>query len=137
MFQRETIGNINIITLEVPTLDATNVSQVTGLLEQTMRSGSQIVLDLGALRYFDVSGFAAILRWAVSGQAGQEVRLCSQSGAIRALLELLQADTIFQLYRRREDAVASLKVLRLSPVHARQRTPQSRRSDRRAAQFVN
>jgi len=107
----ETIRGITMITLEIQSLDAANASYVTECLGKAMRAEAQTVVDLGALRYFDVSGFAAILKW-VTG--GSEVRLCSRSGTIHALLELLQADTVVPLYQSREEAMASLRGLDLS-----------------------
>ncbi len=107
----ETIRGITMITLEIQSLDAANASYVTECLVKAMQAETQTVVDLGALRYFDVSGFAAILKW-VTG--GSEVRLCSRSGTIHAVLELLQADTVVPLYQSREEAMASLRGLDLS-----------------------
>jgi anti-anti-sigma factor len=137
MLQREMIGNIAVITLDVQTLDAKNAPHLTGLLGEAMRDVNQVVLDLGPLQHFDIGGFAAILKWAAGNQADQEIRLCSASGAVHALLELLQADIIFPLYNSREDAIASLKAPRRSSAQAGRPSSQSRRSDRRSAQFVN
>ena len=100
-----------MITLEIQSLDAANASYVTECLVKAMQGEGQTVVDLGALRYFDVSGFAAILKW-VTG--GSEVRLCSRYGTIHALLELLQADTVVTLYQNREEAMASLRGLDLT-----------------------
>jgi hypothetical protein len=64
-------------------------------------------VDLGALRYFDVAGFATILRWAGGGPQQAEVRFCSRAGTIWALFELLRARAVVPLYRNREEAMAS------------------------------
>ncbi len=106
ILRRETLWGVTVITLEIQSLDSANASYVTECLVQAMHGESQTVVDLGALRYFDVSGFAAILKWVASGS---EVRLCSGSGTIHALLELLQAETVVPLYASREEAMASLR----------------------------
>lgn len=111
VLRRETIRGVTMITLEIQSLDVANASYVTDCLVKAMQGEAQAVVDLGALRHFDVTGFAAILKW-VTG--GSEVRLCSRYGTIHALLELLQADAIVQLYQSREEAIASLRVLDLS-----------------------
>ena len=111
ILRRETLRGITMITLEIQSLDAANASYVTECLVKAMQGEGQTVVDLGALRYFDVSGFAAILKW-VTG--GSEVRLCSRYGTIHALLELLQADTVVTLYQNREEAMASLRGLDLT-----------------------
>lgn len=108
ILRREIIGGIVVITLDIQSLDATNVSQVTALVMEATRGQAHAVVDLGTLRYFDVRGFAAILKWAIGGPNGPEVRFCSRSGNIQALSELLRADTVFSLYQTREDAMASL-----------------------------
>ena len=124
IFRREIIGEITVITLEVQALDAANASHVTASLLEAMRAAPKTVLDLGALRYFDVSGFAGILKCAAGGTGEREVRLCSRSGNIRALLELLQADTIVPLYQSRAEAMASLQGSGLSPAQRRRTSHQ-------------
>jgi ABC-type transporter Mla MlaB component len=111
VLRREKVRGVTIITLEIQSLDAANASYVTECLVEAMQGEAQAVVDLGTLRHFDVSGFAAILKW-VTG--GSEVRLCSRYGTIHALLELLQADTLVPLYQSRDEAMASLRGLDLT-----------------------
>ena len=92
-----------MITLEIPSLDSSNASDVAARLAEAMPEEAPAIVDLGALRYFDLSGFAGILKWA----AKPAVRLCSRSGSIHALLELLRADAVITLYQSREEAIAS------------------------------
>jgi anti-anti-sigma factor len=108
IFTRETIRQFTVLTMEIETLDGNNTQRVSNRLLEAMQRGEQIVVDLGALRYFDVTGFAAILSWVVRCPVGSEVRLCSQSGNIHALFELLRAESVVSLYSSREDAFASL-----------------------------
>ena len=124
IFRREIIGEITVFTLETQSLDGANASHVTACLLEAMRASAKTVLDLGALRHFDVSGFAGILKCAAGGSGEREVRLCSRSGNIRALLELLQADTVVPLYQSREEAMASLQGPGLSPAQRRRTSHQ-------------
>jgi anti-anti-sigma regulatory factor len=101
----DTIWGINVVTLDIQSLDAVNVAYVTGAVKDAMAERGPTVVDLGSLRYFDVSGFAAILKWA----ATPPVRLCSRAGTIHALLDLLQADSVIKLYLTRDDAISSLQ----------------------------
>jgi anti-anti-sigma factor len=105
--KRETFGPFTVITLEIQSLDARNAQQITRRMAEAMDGGVRIIVDLGALQYFDVSGFAAILNWAGGGRQRAEVRLCSRSGTIRALFELLRAQKVVPLYRNCEEAMAS------------------------------
>jgi anti-anti-sigma regulatory factor len=109
IFRREIVGEAVVITLEIQSLDAGNARGVAGHVKEAMRGGNRIVMDLGALRYFDVEGFAAILNWAGGGADKAEVRFCSGSGAVRALFELLRANTVVSLYESREDAMSSFQ----------------------------
>jgi len=106
-FKRETIGQTLVITLEIQSLDAKNAQHITRRMAEAMLAGGRIIVDLGALRYFDVSGFAAILNWVGDAPRRADVRLCSQSGTIRALFELLRAQAVVPLYRSCEEAMAS------------------------------
>jgi anti-anti-sigma factor len=114
LFQRQVIHENTVITLEIQSLDATNAEQVTESLADAMRGEGRVVVDLGALRYFDVSGFAAILKWATGDEDWPDVRLCSQSGTIQALFELLGANTVIPLFQSREEAIASFGRLSIS-----------------------
>jgi anti-anti-sigma factor len=114
IFHRQVIHENTVITLEIQSLDATNAKSVTEKLAAAMRGENRIVLDLGALRYFDVSGFAAILHWATGDRGWPDVRLCSQSGTVQALFELLGANTAIPLFESREEAIASFGRLSIS-----------------------
>ena len=106
IFKLETIGNIQLVTLEIESLDSSNAGQVGRRLSEVMRGGGPIIVDLGALRYFDVAGFGAILGWIADRPLGSEVHLCSRNGGIQALFELLRANSVVPLYQSREAALA-------------------------------
>lgn len=107
ILSRKTIGQTVLITIEIPSIETRSAAQISRRVTEAMRGGNRVIVDLGALRYFDVGGFAAILNWAAGGSQKADVRFCSQSGTIRALFELLRAHAVVPLYRNREEAMAS------------------------------
>lgn len=124
LFRREVLDGVAIVTLQIQVLDERNASRVVGLVAEATRDDAHIVLDLGSLEYFDVSGFAALLKWAIAGPSQPVIAVCSRSGAIRALLELVQADSFFALYHCREDALAALGTYRSSAAADHRHSPQ-------------
>lgn len=111
--KREVLEGTVIVTLQIQSLEAANVQQMSRCVAQAMQGAESIVVDLGLLQYFDVRGFAAILQWARGGTSNAEVRLCSQSGAVRALFELLGADVLIPMYRTPEEALRGRSVAAL------------------------
>jgi anti-anti-sigma factor len=107
IFHRENVRQNTVITLGIQSLDSANAQRVTKSLAEAIRGESRVVVDLGALSYFDVSGFAALLKLAVHSNGGPEVRLCSGSGTIQALFELLGANSVVPLFQSRDEALAS------------------------------
>jgi anti-anti-sigma factor len=105
--KREVIDRAVVITLECQSLEASNVQRVTRAVSEAMLGGERIIVDLGALQYFDVRGFAGILQWVGSGAPRAEVRLCSRSAPVRALFGLLGADAVIPLYQSREEALST------------------------------
>jgi anti-anti-sigma factor len=110
--EHETRGQVVVVTLTIQAIETENARQVTAAVMEAMRGASKVVIDLGSLCYFDISGFAAMLEWTGGRQAG-DVRVSSECGAVRALFELLRADSILPLYRSCEEAVASFPKLAL------------------------
>jgi anti-anti-sigma factor len=109
IFRREIIREITVFTFVIQSLDATNAAEASACLTEALAHETRVLIDLGSLRYFDIGGFAAILKWAAASPHGPEVRFCSSSRTVHALLELLQADTVVRLYQSRNDALASLR----------------------------
>jgi len=106
-FEREVTGQTVVITLTVPCIDCQNAAQLTQAVDDAIAGSKNAVIDLSALRYFDVSGFAAILHWTAGEPSPADVRLCTQSANVRALFELLRADAVVALYASAEEAMDS------------------------------
>jgi anti-anti-sigma regulatory factor len=107
ILKREMTGRTAVITLQIPSVDARNMTRVSDAVSRAIPVEGTVLIDLSELRYFDVIGFAAILSWVAEDRRKAEVRLCSGSGPVHALFELLRADTLIPLFSCREDAIAS------------------------------
>ena len=107
VFTNQTIQYCRVLTLVIESLDARNADEVGESVLQAMSESRRVLVDLGALLYFDVRGFAAILRWA-AGREDREVCLCSGSRNVHALFGLLQAENLVTLFQSREQALGAL-----------------------------
>lgn len=113
-FEREVNGQAIVITLTTECIDWQNAAQVTLSINEAIAGGPRAVIDLGALRYFDVCGFAAILHWTAGGREATDVKLSSKSANVRALFELLRADTLVPLYASADEAMDSFPRLAMA-----------------------
>ena len=95
-----------MLTLAVECIDRHNAMRVGMAVTAALSAESPVLIDLGRLRYFDVRGFVAILKWIATGKS---VRLCSLDPNIHTLFELLRAHSSVPLYRTREEALASFR----------------------------
>jgi anti-anti-sigma regulatory factor len=107
ILKREKTGKTEVIALQIPSIERANALLVARAVSDAIPTDGAVVIDLSELRYFDVPGFAVILSWVAEDRQRADVRLCSRSGSVRALFELLRAETLVQLFRSREDARAS------------------------------
>jgi anti-anti-sigma factor len=113
IFKREVFRQKTVITLKVHSLDASNAQRVAMRVAEAMKGVRQILVDLGSLSYFDLAGFAVILKWA--SDEGPEVRFCSQSGAVQALFD---GNAMVPLFFSREEAMASFQASGSHPTRA-------------------
>jgi anti-anti-sigma factor len=113
-----TEDNIALVSLNVESLVSDNVQQVRRSVIPALVKSRRILLDLGKLRYFDVTGFAEILRWVAQAKDAGEVRVCSKSAEVHALFELLCASTVVPFFWSREEALASFVHETVNSVHA-------------------
>lgn len=90
-------------------LDVDGVETAREHIEQVLRSGPRrLCLDLGQLGFCDSSGLNLLLRLrAQAEQVGTRLILAAPCGAVRRLLELTGADTVFEVQEQVGSAVAS------------------------------
>ena len=101
-------GEILIITLEGPHLDAGRSRELRSELEPLLENGSKVVFDLGRLDFVDSSGLGVILSSLrrVNGEGG-DLKLCSVRPEVRSILELVRLHRVVELFERRDDAIAA------------------------------
>lgn len=98
--------NVVLITLNVESLVSANVQHVRQAILPTLRQRGRIVLDLGTLRYFDVTGFAELLHWIAKAKESGVVHMCSEQPEVHALLKLLRASSVLPFYWSKEEALS-------------------------------
>jgi anti-anti-sigma regulatory factor len=99
---------IAVLTMEVASLVSANICEIrrSGIF-MALATNHRVVIDLAALRYFDVRGFAEILSWVAQADKAGEVRVCSESREVHALLELLRGPSFLTCYGSQQEALSS------------------------------
>ncbi|MFF5973313.1 STAS domain-containing protein [Streptomyces sp. NPDC012769] len=97
------VGDLDFDTL------ASVEEELTGLVEErTPPRPSALVVDLAQVGFCDSSGLNLLLRTrAAAVAAGMDLRLAAVAPAVRRVLELTGADTVFSLYDSVTDAIAA------------------------------
>jgi anti-anti-sigma factor len=109
MFKRSYIDGIQLLTLSIENLDSSNARTLCSRLDEAKQVIGPVILDLGRLKYFDVAGFAALLGWISRLPPSVEIRLCSKSGTVHSLFELLRGHSVLALYHSKEVALLSFE----------------------------
>lgn len=100
---------IAVFTVEVASLVSSNIPALRqNAILADLATSRRVVIDLGALRYFDVRGFTEILRWVAQAEDAGDVRVCSESPEVHALLELLRGPLLLTCYESRQKALSSM-----------------------------
>ena len=68
-------------------LDMATVNQLQETIEEVMRPGRPIVIDMAALTYIDSSGIGLLVR--TYQRSGERVVICNPSRQVRRVLELM------------------------------------------------
>ena len=90
-------------------MDNTVVSELHAVMDELVASGVQnYVIDLSRVTFMDSSGLAALASLYRRIRIGNgDVRLCNPPADVRRIMELTRFDRVFEIYTRREDAIAS------------------------------
>jgi anti-sigma B factor antagonist len=102
----ETVGNVSVLTLNTPFLDASNAPALKQQVASLVERSSRLVLDLSRVEFVDSSGCGAILTCLrnVNGVGGK-VAVCGVTRPVRALFELVRMNRILDIHDSREAAV--------------------------------
>ncbi len=101
---------IKIITPEYTEIDAGNSGEVKKQLIEAVGSSRNVVLDLQQLQFLDSSGLGILLSAMrhVAGNGG-ELKVCSVTRPVQAILELVRFHRIVDTMNTREEAVHAFK----------------------------
>ncbi len=97
-----------VAVLELPfeELDASSVGAFKRDVAPLLEHETKLVFDLTRLRFIDSSGLGAFLSCLRNVTArGGDLKLCSPSYAVFAVLQLVRMDRIFDVHATREAAV--------------------------------
>ncbi|MEO1491967.1 MAG: STAS domain-containing protein [Pseudomonadota bacterium] len=104
----EDTGNVVVITLGEPKLDATLSHEFKELATAAARSDRNIyLLDVSSVTFMDSSGIGAIVGVMKVLGRNNRLELCGLTPAVRKVFRLTRMDKIFKLHETREVALAS------------------------------
>lgn len=107
-FDRERIGNVEVIALPVSTLDVTNSPEFKRDIEPFIKENPRTVLDMVNIKFVDSSGCGAILSCLRKARAENgDVRMCNVADQIVELFKLIRLDRIIEVHKTKEAAVNS------------------------------
>lgn len=104
----EKIDNITVIALPGESLDASNAKEFKRDIMSALEGQSQVIFDMGRLKFVDSSGLGAILSCLRQLNAnGGDLKLSGMLKPVRALFELVRMHRIFDIYNTSEEAIAA------------------------------
>ncbi len=105
-FAVEMIGNIEVATVPVEELDASNAPEFKGDIAPLLEAHTRLVLDLSRVRFVDSSGLGAFISCLRKLNAkGGDLKLCGMSKQVRAIFELVRMHRVFDILNSKEEAV--------------------------------
>lgn len=108
-FEERDVNGVTILTVG-RALKGTHESLLKERIDELVMEGRlQIVIDLKHVPYVDSSEIGRLIRAHLSvRQAGGRVRLCNLGEKVSAVLRMTRLDTVLDLYRTEEEALASI-----------------------------
>ncbi len=105
------VGDVGIVRVTSEVLDASNVKQFKQEIQPFTARHSKMVLDLSAVTFLDSAGLGALLSCLrqVSSQGG-DLKICSATKPVRALLQLVRMHKIVDILNTHEEAVRAFEV---------------------------
>jgi anti-sigma B factor antagonist len=109
-FAVETVGNIEVATVPVEELDASNAAEFKRDIAPLLDANTRLVLDLSRLRFVDSSGLGAFISCLRKLNAKRgDLKLCGMSKQVRAIFELVRMHRVFEIVNNKEDAVRAFE----------------------------
>ena len=106
----EELNDILIVTIEGKALDAASSKVFKTEIGPVLTDRKKVVFDLGELDFVDSSGLGALLSCLrqLNGQGG-DLKLCNLTKPVRALIELVRMNRVFDIFNSREEAVVAFR----------------------------
>lgn len=99
-----------IVTLVQTELDARTATGFRQQMAAVIEEHTQVILDMGPVRFLDSSGLGAILSVLKKVRKGSgELRICNAAKPVRRLFELVRFHRIVDILNTREEAIRSLR----------------------------
>lgn len=107
-FDRERIGNVEVVTLPGNSLDVTNSTEFKRDIEPIIKENPSVVLDMTTIKFVDSSGCGAILSCLrkARGEKG-DIKMCNAAEQIIELFRLIRLDRIIEIHSSKKMAVDS------------------------------
>ncbi len=104
------IENITIVTLESADLGKHNAKGLKSVIAREVDFALPVIVDFGAVEYFDCSGLSLIVYWLAEGnRAAGKVVICSASPQFRALIEMVRIASSATVYSSVAEAIRACR----------------------------
>ena len=102
----ETIGDVTVVTIQFPQLDAGNADDFRNDLAPILQTVRKLVLDFHRVQFVDSRGCGVILSCLKHvSEAGGDLKLCQVARPVRMVFELIRLHRICEIVNTKEDAV--------------------------------
>lgn len=106
--ETEDKGNVLVIKLLTPRLDASSAVKFSSLLDKAMGDGRyQLLVDMAEIQFIDSSGLGAMTSGKKKVGDKGRIAFCGLQQQPRRMLALTRMDRIFNLHDDREAALGS------------------------------
>ena len=107
-FDRERVGNVEVLILPGNTLDVTNSHEFKRDTEPVIKENPHVVLDMCNIRFVDSSGCGAILSCLRKARSGNgDIKMCNLAEQIVELFKLIRLDRIIEIHKQKKKAINS------------------------------
>ena len=104
----ETHPGVAVITVSEARLDAARSNAFKKRFHSLPIRDANAIIDMRNVQYVDSSGLGALISCLrVRAKHGGSLKLCSMTGRVQAMFELVRMNRVFQIYHTRRDAIQS------------------------------
>jgi len=105
------VNKVKVVSIDVHALDASNSKDLKAKMAPLIVPGSQVLLNLGKLKFVDSSGLGSILHCLRQLESmNGELKLCCMTKPVRSIFELVRMHRVFEIHLTEEEALRSFEV---------------------------